>query len=160
MALSARFAVAVHTLGVLAMSGDGPVTSERIAQSVHTNPVTIRRIFQALGRAGLVVGRMGPNGGARLARPAESISLADVWRAVEDGDLFAYSASGGNPACPLSCGVQPVLGEIFGEAEAALEGALAGISLAAVVRRVRACIGPAARDAVPGAPVSASATHG
>lgn len=142
MALSARFAVAVHTLGILAIAGDGPVTSERIAESVHTNPVTIRRIFQALGRAGLVVGQMGPNGGARLARAPEAIDLAEVWRAVEDGDLFAYAASGGNPTCPVNCGVQPVLGEIFGEAEAALERALADISLASVVERVRARVGP------------------
>ena len=108
MALSARFAIAVHTLGVLALAGDGPVTSERIAASVHTNPVTIRRIFQALGRAGLVVGQLGPNGGTRLARAPEAIDLAEVWRAVEDGELFAFAASGGNPACPVSCGVQPV----------------------------------------------------
>lgn len=141
MALSARFAVAVHTLGILALTGDGPVTSERIAESVHTNPVTIRRIFQALGRAGLVVGQMGPNGGARLARAPETIDLAEVWRAVEGRDLFAFAASGGNPTCPVNCGVQPVLGEIFGEAEAALEHTLAGISLADVVARVRTRVG-------------------
>ena len=141
MALSARFAMAVHTLGILALSGEGPVTSERIAASVHTNPVTIRRIFQALGRAGLVVGQLGPNGGTRLARPPETIDLAEVWRAVEDGDLFAFAASGGNPTCPVSCGVQPVLGEIFGDAEEALEQALSRISLATVVARVRARAG-------------------
>jgi Rrf2 family protein len=144
MALSARFAVAVHTLGLLALDGGGPVSSERIAQSVRTNAVTIRRLFQALGRAGLVVGQMGPNGGARLARPAESISLADVWRAVEDGDLFAFAASGGNPGCAVSCGVQPVLGEIFDRAEAALERGLADVTLATVVARVRSHGGLAA----------------
>lgn len=138
MALSARFAVAVHTLGLLALAGGGPVSSERIAESVRTNAVTIRRLFQALGRAGLVVGQMGPNGGARLARPAERITLAEVWRAVEAGDLFAFAASGGNPGCAVSCGVQPVLGEIFDDAELALERVLAGVTLATVAERVRA----------------------
>lgn len=138
MALSARFAVAVHTLGVLALAGGGPVSSERIAESVRTNAVTIRRLFQALGRAGLVVGQMGPNGGARLARPADAITLAEVWRAVEDGDLFAFAASGGNPGCAVSCAVKPVLGAIFDDAEAALEQVLAGVTLAAVADRVRA----------------------
>lgn len=145
MALSARFAIAVHTLGILSMSRGGAVSSERIAESVHTNPVTIRRLFQALGRAGLVVAQVGPNGGARLARAPEAIDLAEVWRAVEDGDLFAFAASGGNPDCQVSCAVQPVLGEIFGEAEAALERELSRISLADVVARVRARAGlPAA----------------
>lgn len=154
MALSARFAVAVHTLGLLALAGGGPVSSERIAESVRTNAVTIRRLFQALGRAGLVTGQMGPNGGARLARPAAEISLAEVWRAVEVGDLFAYAASGGNPTCAVSCGVQPVLGEIFDHAEQALERALAGVTLATVVERVRGCAGLSALATPAATPVT------
>ena len=150
MPTNARLAVAVHTLGMLAFADELPVSSERIAESVDTNPVTIRRVFQALGRAGLVVGQMGPNGGARLARAPESIDLAEVWRAVDDGPLFAFPPSGGNPDCAVSCGVQPVLGEIFSEATAALEGALSRITLADVISRVQARTGsrtpPACRN--------------
>ena len=141
MATNARFAVAIHTLGMLAFADELPVSSERIAESVDTNPVTIRRVFQALGRAGLVVGHMGASGGARLARPAEAIDLAEVWRAVDDGPLFGFPPSGGNPECAVSCGVQPVLAEVFDEATAALEGALARISLADVIARVQARAG-------------------
>src|ERR1700755_778092 len=83
MSANARLAVAVHTLGILAFAEECAVTSDRIAESVQTNAVSIRRIFQALGKAGLVVGQMGPNGGARLARAPQYITLADVWRAVE-----------------------------------------------------------------------------
>lgn len=150
MALSARFAVAVHTLGLLAIAGGGPVSSERIAASVRTNAVTIRRLFQALGRAGLVVGQMGPNGGARLARPADEITLAEVWRAVETGDLFAFAASGGNPGCAVSCAVQPVLGEIFDDAEHALEAVLGEVTLATVAERVRSrALDPRPPDPLP-----------
>ena len=141
MPTNARFAVAIHTLGMLAFADELPVSSERIAESVDTNPVTIRRVFQALGRAGLVVGQMGPNGGARLARDPGAIDLADVWRAVDDGPLFAFPPSGGNPHCAVSCGVQPVLGEIFDEATAALERALSRITLKDVISRVQARTG-------------------
>ncbi len=142
MPANARFAVAVHTLGMLAVADAQPVNSERIAASVDTNAVTIRRIFQALGRAGLVVGQMGPNGGARLARAPEAIHLGEVWRAVGDGELFAFPPSGGNPQCPMSCSVRPVLGEIFGDAERALEDALSRITIADVIARVQARLGP------------------
>ena len=141
MPANARFAVAVHTLGMLAFADEQPVSSERIAESVDTNPVTIRRVFQALGRAGLVVGQMGPNGGARLAREPRAIRLAEVWRAVDDGALFELPRSGGNPHCVVSCAVQPVLSEIFDEATAALERSLAGITLADVIARVQARTG-------------------
>src|SRR5918912_943699 len=111
MAANARFAVAIHTLGMLAFADEAAVTSDRIAESVSTNAVSIRRIFQALGKAGLVVGQMGPNGGARLARSPEQITLADVWRAVGDDELFALPRSGGNPSCSMNRAVRPVLAE-------------------------------------------------
>ena len=141
MPTNARFAIAIHTLGMLAFADELPVSSERIAESVDTNAVTIRRVFQALNRAGLVVGQMGASGGARLARSPETIDLAAVWRAVDDGPLFGFPPSGGNPDCAVSCGVQPVLAEVFDEATGALERALARITLADVIARVRARTG-------------------
>lgn len=136
MAANARLAVAIHTLGMLAFAEEGPVTSDAIAESVSTNAVSIRRMFQALSEAGLVVGQMGPNGGARLARDASRITLAEVWRAVDDDELFALPKSGGNPYCTLNQNVRPVLAEIFDDASAALEASLARVTLADVISRV------------------------
>ncbi len=46
MLSSSRFIVAVHALSVLArFSGRGPVCSAMVAESVHTNPVVIRRLM-------------------------------------------------------------------------------------------------------------------
>jgi Rrf2 family protein len=160
MATNARFAVAVHTLGMLAFADDTPVSSERIAASVDTNAVTIRRIFQLLGQAGLVVGQMGPYGGARLARAPEAIDLAAVWRAVDDGALFALPASGGNPRCAMSCSVQPVLQEIFADAEAALTQALAAVSVADVIERVGARLGARVPGGCTGEPARAARDAG
>ena len=147
MSANARLAVAIHTLGMLAFADECPVTSDRIAESVQTNAVSIRRLFQTLGKAGLVIGQMGPNGGARLARSPEEITLADIWRAVDDDELFAMPRSGGNPCCSLNRAVRPVLGEVFADATAALEHALAGVTLADVIGRVQARAGGAHRFA-------------
>ena len=65
-------------------SGKGPVCSNMIAQSVHTNPVVIRRLMSELEKASLVASTSGRSGGFSLARPAPQITLADVYRAVED----------------------------------------------------------------------------
>ena len=145
MAANARLAVAIHTLGMLAFAEECPVTSDKIAESVHTNAVSIRRLFQALGKAGLVVGQMGPNGGARLARAPEQITLAEVWRAVDDDELFALPRSGGNPTCSLNRAVRPVLAAVFADAVAALEASLAGVTLADVIGQVHARAGSAHR---------------
>jgi Rrf2 family protein len=147
MAANARLAVAIHTLGMLAFADEMPVTSDRIAESVHTNAVSIRRIFQALGKAGLVVGQMGPNGGARLARAPEEITLADIWRAVDDETLFALPRSGGNPLCSMNKAVRPVLAEVFDDATAAIEASLAQVTLADVIARVQSRTGRSHRFA-------------
>jgi Rrf2 family protein len=134
-------------MGMLAFADECPVASDRIAESVHTNAVSIRRIFQSLGKAGLVVGQMGPNGGARLARDPRQITLAEIWRAVDDDALFELPRSGGNPMCSVNRAVRPVLAEVFDEATAALEASLAGVTLADVIQRVQSRAGAAHRFA-------------
>jgi len=55
MAANSRLTVAAHALAWMALvrrSSDEFVTSERIAASVNTNPVVIRRIAGRLARAG------------------------------------------------------------------------------------------------------------
>ena len=71
---NSRFAVAIHTLLMLATKADGPISSDYIAGSVGTNPVLIRRLMGDLRNAGLVDSRAGATGGFVLARPAEGRS--------------------------------------------------------------------------------------
>ena len=138
MTISSRFAVAVHVLTMLATSGGEPVTSERIAASVNTNPAVIRRLLCMLSRAGLTTSRLGTGGGALLARPAEEITLLEVYRAVEDGDLFAMHPCDPNPACPVGRHIQAVLTEATDSARRAMESALERRTLADVVSGVEA----------------------
>jgi Rrf2 family protein len=103
MLSSSRFVVAIHALSILALSeGKGPVCSNVIAQSVHTNPVVIRRLMSELERAQLVTTTAGRSGGFNLARTATSITLADVYEAVEDESVFRMHKLNPSNECPIA----------------------------------------------------------
>lgn len=139
-----RFAVATHILLYLAagssdtatMNGSAP-TSVRLAWSVNTNPVVVRRIAGQLARAGLIRVRRGP-GGAVLAREPDRITLEDIWRAVHDANAAVLLPihPRPNPACPVGRRVGPVLGQAFGVAELALHRVLAETTLAGLTRQL------------------------
>src|SRR5476651_1244569 len=101
MASSCRFAFAVHVLAVLAHRIEAGVCSDRLAGSVNTNPVVIRRLLSTLRAAGLVITQKGAGGGAKLAREPERIPLDEVYRAVESAASFSPHRQKPNPRCPV-----------------------------------------------------------
>ncbi len=82
MAQNARFGLSVRILALLALAPDTMHTSAAIAESLQTSPVMVRRVFSALHKAGFILQRKGPQGGARLKTSAKSIGLGDVYAAV------------------------------------------------------------------------------
>ena len=141
MRTSCRFAMAVHVLAVLAYQEGDLVSSARLAASVNTNPVIIRRLLQALHRARLVETRKGAGAGSRLSRAPRRINLAEVFRAVEDGSPFIQPARKPNAACPVGHIMRRMLDEVFTAARAALEQELARHTLAHVLAAVKAAGG-------------------
>jgi Rrf2 family protein len=135
---SSRFIVAVHILTLLEQSRGEPVTSEYIAGSVNTNPAVIRRLLSRLARAGLVCSRLGSGGGARLSRTASGITLLEVYRAVEEGQMFAMHYASPNPNCPVGRQIQGVVEQSTRAAQRALEGELARRTIADVLHEVGA----------------------
>lgn len=141
MSTSSRFSVAIHTLALLAYSGAQPITSEYIAGSVNTNPVVIRRVLGALRRARLVASRGGNGGGWQLLGEPATITLRDVYHAVEDDALFSLHQRPPNPHCPVGRHMQSALAARFAVARGALEEELARTSIADVLGEVQARAG-------------------
>jgi Rrf2 family protein len=134
MAASCRFAFAVHILAVLARQRTvGRACSDKLASSVNTNPVVIRRLLSQLRTAGLVVTQKGSSGGAMLCCPPETIALDRVYRAVETKPSFGTHRQKPNQRCPVGAGIERVLGEVFSSAQSALESELARRTLADVL---------------------------
>lgn len=130
--ISTRFSVAVHTLSVLAVSGE--CTGDFIAGSVGTNPVIIRRIMGMLKQAGLVAVRPGV-GGASLLRAPDQITLLDIYQAVDvtdEGQLFSIHADP-NPQCPVGRNIEAVLRTEMLEAQRAMEQRLAQVTLSQLI---------------------------
>jgi Rrf2 family protein len=127
---SSRFAFAVHVLALLSLQQGVPLSSEIIAGSVNTNPALIRRLLTMLAQAGLTTAQLGSGGGALLARAPEQISLLDVYRAVDDAQLFALHREQPNPACMVGRNIQGVLRGIIDEAQQSMEATLAARTLA------------------------------
>lgn len=139
--MNTRFAVATHILTFLQTQQGEPATSELIASSVNTNPSLIRKLLTQLAKAGLTDSRMGTGGGAILARPADTITLLDVYLAVdEDADILPIHQSP-NPKCPVGRNIQNVLQARIDTAEQALRTVLAQTTIAAlgsdIIRRER-----------------------
>jgi Rrf2 family protein len=149
MKSSSRLAVAVHLLALTALAcdeaGGDCLTSERMAESVGTNPVVVRRILAFLREADLVASHPGPGGGWRLARPPAAVTLLEVYRALEDQPVLATRQAPPQPWCPVGAQMPGVLAPIFRAAEAAAERELAAVTLGQVIAAVRAASGPELR---------------
>jgi Rrf2 family protein len=129
---NSRLTVAIHALSWMALvarKGEDVVTSDRIAASVNTNPVVIRRALGRLRKGGLVKSQRGNGAGWSLARPAASISLLEVYKSMEPGELFGLHSALPNQGCPVGRGIQPALRRVYGDVEEAVSCQLAGTSI-------------------------------
>ena len=133
--------MAVHVLAVLAYKDGDRVTSARLAGSVNTNPVIVRRLLLALQRARLVETCKGAGAGSRLSRSARRINLAEVYRAVECAEPFGTPARKPNSDCPVGHCIRQTLERVFISAQAALERDLEKTTLGDVMDAVKACAG-------------------
>ncbi|MBV9194325.1 MAG: Rrf2 family transcriptional regulator [Solirubrobacterales bacterium] len=95
MRISAKADYAVRAAVELAAApGEKPVKAERIATAQDIPLNFLENILGELRHAGIVRSQRGAEGGFRLAKPAERLTIADVIRAVE-GPLA--SVRGGPP---------------------------------------------------------------
>jgi Rrf2 family protein len=136
MPTSTRFAVAVHALAAIAVSGGKPMRSEDLAYSANTSAVVIRGLLSRLSAAQLTSSRLGAGGGALLARPAEKIRLLDVYRAVEDPELFSLHRTPPCQSCTVGKNILAAMQPSLDRARRALEAELAKVSVADVAHEV------------------------
>ncbi|MBX9702268.1 MAG: Rrf2 family transcriptional regulator [Acetobacteraceae bacterium] len=135
--VATRFSVALHILILIARDTTDEATSARMALSIGTNPVVVRRIAGHLARAGLISVQRGP-GGASLARPADRITLRDVWRAIHpERDKLIKVHPRTNRQDPVGKRMPEMLRTRFDAAEVALLENLERTTVAELVEQMQ-----------------------
>jgi Rrf2 family protein len=134
---SCRFAFAVHVLAVLALEKADCCSSSRLAQTVNTNPVVIRRLLIELQEAGLICTFRGPRGGALLKRKPEKVTLREIHQAVIRGNTFGRHPNQPSADCPVGKKITKVMERIQDRANRALGRELEKMTLADVLRDLR-----------------------
>lgn len=99
--MSGRFQIAVHIFTLLHAAGSEVISSDYIAGSTNVNPVLIRKELSHLIKLGLVVSKEGKSGGYLLGKPAEQITMADIYEAVLVTPVLGKARNVPNPLCPV-----------------------------------------------------------
>jgi Rrf2 family protein len=128
--LSARVDYALRAMSELA-AADAPRTVDQLSAAQHIPNKYLESILGELRRDGLLRSQRGPEGGYRLARPADAISIADVIRAL-DGELA--NVRGSRPENLEYTGSAQALQQVWIALRASERQILEGVSLAHVAR--------------------------
>ncbi|MEX0369104.1 MAG: Rrf2 family transcriptional regulator [Tateyamaria sp.] len=120
MKRNSRLSLALHTLSHMAGEPGRVRTSSDIADHAGTNPVVVRRVLGKLREVGLLSSEKGHAGGWQLAKSADSITLADVYVALDER-LVSGSGDIGEPThCSVETDLQARVAEVLDDIEVTL----------------------------------------
>ncbi|MEO7052537.1 MAG: SUF system Fe-S cluster assembly regulator [Rhodanobacter sp.] len=115
--------IAAHPADVL--------STAQIADGTHLELPTVSKLLKALGHAKLVESFRGVNGGYRLARPASTISLAEIVEALE-GPIGVTECSVAEGQCDRE--TQCTVRGSWQHINSVLDRTLRGVSLADMLK--------------------------
>ena len=99
---------------LIAINQEKSLSSASIAESVHTNPGFVRQLMLKLKKAGLmtsVAGHARPS----LSKPADQITLLDIYKAVEGDKPLLHLDTHTNPDCGVGINIQLSLQGFYNE---------------------------------------------
>jgi len=114
--------LAIHALASLSFRA-APVQVSRLAESMGASSAHLGKVMQRLARAGVVQSVRGRKGGFVLAVQPETLSVLDVWEAI-DGPLRRADCLLDNACCeePGECHVRALSAGLAEEIRSRLGG--------------------------------------
>lgn len=128
MRLSSLADYAIVMMCAAARHGDVRLSAATLSGETRVPLATAQKLMQRLASAGLLQSQRGAVGGFRLTRAPSAISLADIIEAIEGPIGLTTCVDLERHECALDghCQTKPHWGAV----NAAVRGALAGVSLA------------------------------
>jgi DNA-binding IscR family transcriptional regulator len=140
MKLSLKLSVAVHVLMVTHFFGDsGRVTGKLLTLSTGSNPVIVRSIVRSLKNAGILTVPRGPKSHTKLLKAPESVSLWDVFEAVDPESMNklvngVHTCS--SQICPVGKRIFEVLNIPYRKIAGVIEKEMRAITLGELCRHI------------------------
>ena len=132
-----QFSVGVHVMTALGDHHGEPVTSAHLTTSVRAHESQVRSVLSKLVKAGLVVTSRGRNGFSSLSRPANKISLLEVYKAVKSPPVFSIHKYPKEKTCPTSRSHKEAMAELLEDTQRAFEARLCQRMLSEMVEKAR-----------------------
>ena len=132
MKYSTKLSDTVHVMVLIAINKEKSLSSASIAESVHTNPGFVRQLMLKLKKAGLmtsVAGHARPS----LSKPADQITLLDVYKAVEGEKPLLHLDTHTNPDCGVGINIQLSLQGFYNEIQKNAEEKMNTITLQDII---------------------------
>jgi Rrf2 family transcriptional regulator, repressor of oqxAB len=98
-------------------------TSKVLADGLGANPSFVRQLLVPLRRDAIIDASVGKGGGLRLARPAASITLRDIYASIT-GEKRFLPARPAVPRCRVSANIEPLFEKVAADADRALLASL------------------------------------
>ena len=136
MKFSTRLSDATHILVLVEQSADSPMSSKQIAESVRTNPSYVRTLMAKLKAADLITASRG-SASAALARPANKITLCDIYRAVEGNKPLLHLDTHVSHECSYGVFIQLAIQDAYDKVQASAEREMGKITLASIVKKFK-----------------------
>lgn len=128
--LSGKFAISLHILTLLAKFPDEFLSSDFIAGSLNVNPVLVRKEIANLKKNDVVESREGKNGGTRLAKTPDFITLRDIFSFTFEKIDLGFSKNNPNPLCPVGVNINQNLGNLYADINTKISAELGRVTLA------------------------------
>lgn len=112
-----RFATVLHIMTILGSQPNEWIISDWLAGSINVNPVMVRKEISVLREAGLVECRKGKEGGCRMAKSIDNITLSEIYLAVKNSEVLGKKNQHPNPKCDIGRVINQKLDVLFSETE-------------------------------------------
>ena len=126
----------IHILCILGVLENEFISSTHLAKSLQTNPGFVRRILLKLSDSGLIITTKGIGGGSKLAKPANKITLDEIYKAVSSGPIFGTFEKEPYQSCNISRSMGGILKDVYANIDSDLQKSMKKIKLSEIISRI------------------------